>query len=78
MCLDKTLRLACSSGETQTRKLSLLFGRDRLLSEPVVIEEEIEIVIEVFRAGYRFVSTFIDFYQHQRVEGTDMEVQKQY
>ena len=30
MCLDESSRVACNSGETQTRKLLLLFGRDRL------------------------------------------------
>jgi len=26
LCLDETLRVACNSGETQTRKILLLFG----------------------------------------------------
>ena len=30
LCLDESSRVACNSGETQTRKLLLLFGRDRL------------------------------------------------
>ena len=30
LCLDESSRVACNSGETQTRKLLLLFGHDRL------------------------------------------------
>ena len=34
LCLDESSRVACNSGETQTRKLLLLFGCDRLLQNP--------------------------------------------
>ena len=34
LCLDETSHVACNSGETQTRKLLLLFGHDRLVQNP--------------------------------------------
>ena len=34
LCLNETSRVACNSGETQTRKLLLLFGRDRPVQNP--------------------------------------------
>jgi len=49
LCPDETSRVACNSGETQTRKVLLLFGRDRIYGEILAIGWQEEGNFEVNR-----------------------------
>ena len=50
--LEETSCVACISGETQTRKISLLFGRDRLYGEILASVWHMEGNFEVLKRCY--------------------------
>ena len=51
--LEETSCVACISGETQTRKISLLFGRDRLYGQILASVWHMEGNFEVLKRCYK-------------------------